>query len=73
MWLCFAMFFLNFFVVDKLPMWLATVVYNVGNSSLVVLLYAVMLFALLDVGRLLGWVPVCFFTQVGRLQNEAFV
>lgn len=58
--LCFAMFFLNFFVVDKLPMWLATVVYNVGNSSLVVLLYAVMLFALLDVGRLLGWVPSSF-------------
>lgn len=43
--------------IDRMPMPLATVCYEVGNSSLVVLLYVVMAFLVLDVGRLVRLVP----------------
>ena len=45
---------------DTLPLWLAQGCYEVGTSSLFVLLYLVMLFLVLDVGRLCHIVPRAF-------------
>lgn len=42
---------------DRLPMPVARVTYQVSNSFLFVLLYVVMAFLVLDVGRLVGLVP----------------
>ena len=58
---CFALFILNFVIgLDRVPLPLARVMYNVGNSSLIILLYLFMLFLLLDVGRLFHLVPSTF-------------
>ena len=47
---CFALFVLNFVIgLDRVPLPLARVMYNVGNSSLIILLYLFMLFLALDV------------------------
>ncbi len=47
---CFALFILNFVIgLDRLPLPLARVMYNVGNSTLFILLYLFMLFLALDV------------------------
>ena len=45
---------------NKVPMPLATCIYEFGTSSVFVLLYAVMLFLLLDIGRLVHLVPKHF-------------
>ena len=42
---------------DGLPLPLATAFYEIGTSSLIVMLYTVLLFLLLDLGRLLHLVP----------------
>ena len=42
---------------DSLPIRLGSVLYNIGTSSVIVLLYAVMVFLLLDLGRLVHLVP----------------
>ena len=54
----FVLLFANFWrVTDRLPLWLGSVVYDVGTSSLFILLYLFMLFLLLDLGRLVHLVP----------------
>lgn len=54
----FLLIFMNFArTTDRLPLWLARCVYNVGNSSIFVLLYLFMLFIVLDVLRLVRIVP----------------
>lgn len=56
--LAFSTLFLNFsHAIDRFPMWLARVCYEVGNTSVFVLLYLVLLFLLMDLGRLLHIVP----------------
>lgn len=56
--LAFSTLFLNFsHAIDRFPMWLARVCYEVGNTSVFVLLYLVILFLLIDLGRLLHIVP----------------
>ena len=56
--LSFAMLFLNFRrAFDGMPLSLAQMAYEVGTSSLFVLLYLVMIFLLLDLGRLVHLVP----------------
>lgn len=58
---CFALFILNFVVgLERVPLSLARVMYDVGNSSLFILLYLTMLFLALDIGRLLHLVPSSF-------------
>lgn len=42
---------------DRLPLTLASTLYEIGTSSLVIMLYMVMAFLVLDVGRLLHVVP----------------
>ena len=56
--LAFSTLFLNFsHAIDRFPMWFARVCYEVGNTSVFVLLYLVLLFLLMDLGRLLHIVP----------------
>ena len=55
-------FFANFALlnIDKWPMPLARVSYEVGNSAIFILLYAVLVFLTLDIGRLLHIMPHSF-------------
>ena len=54
----FSTLFLNFsHAIDRFPLWLARTCYEVGNTSVFVLLYLVLLFLLMDLGRLLHIVP----------------
>jgi hypothetical protein len=56
--LSFAMLFLNFRrAFDGMPLSVAQMAYEVGTSSIFVLLYLVMIFLLLDLGRLVHLVP----------------
>lgn len=58
---CFALFILNFVLgLDHVPLATARLMYDVGNSSLFILLYLTMLFLVLDLGRLLHLVPSSF-------------
>ena len=54
----FLLMFLNLSrQIDRWPLWLARLCYDVGCSSIFVMLYLVMLFLVLDLGRLLHLVP----------------
>ena len=54
-------FFFNFIVgLDRFSLPVARVFYEVGGSSIFILLYLVMLFLALDLGRLIGLVPSTF-------------
>lgn len=56
--MAFFTMFLNFSkAIDHMPFSLASVVYEVGNTAIFVLLYLVMLFLALDLGRLCHIVP----------------
>ena len=60
--LCFLLFFTNanLFQTDRLPMPVASAFYEIGTSSLFILLYMVMLYVLLDLGRAVHLVPHSF-------------
>ncbi len=63
MLLCFVCFFLNFaWGLDDKPMPVAVGMYEVGNSTIFILLYLVMIYLLLDLGRLVHLVPPSFVT-----------
>lgn len=56
--MAFSMLFLSLSRrLDEMPMTLATIVYEIGTSSLIILLYLFMLFLVLDLGRLFHLVP----------------
>ncbi len=57
--LCILLFFANFgfLRLDHWPMPLATAAYQTGSSSLLILIYAVLLFLVLDLGRWVHLVP----------------
>lgn len=60
----FLLIFLNFtHTIDRLPMWMARWSYDIGNSSIFILLYLVMVFMVLDLGRLLHVVPRSWLFQ----------
>ena len=60
----FLMLFLNIrHVIDGLPLWLARVVYDIGCSSVFVLLYLVIIFLLLDAARLFHLMPARMLHQ----------
>ena len=40
-------------VIDSMPMWLARLVYDIGNSSVFIMLYLTIIFLVLDLGRVL--------------------
>lgn len=58
-WLCcFLSEFLTFArLADRMPMGLASAVYNIGNKTIIITLYILIAFLLLDLGRLLHIVP----------------
>ena len=57
----FAMLFASIFrATDRLPMPVATAVYEVGTSSIIVLLYLTMLFVVLDIARFLHLLPAAW-------------
>lgn len=60
--LCLLLMFANFGLldIDSMPMPAATVIYEIGNSSLFVMLYLVILYLLLDLGRAVHLVPHSF-------------
>lgn len=54
----FLFLFLNFMpFLGKVPLWLSSIIYEIGTSSIFILLYLVMIFVLLDLGRLVHLVP----------------
>lgn len=56
--LCFALEIANFTpLMNHLPLGVASFVYNLGNKTVIILLYLLMLFLLLDLGRLVHLVP----------------
>ena len=64
--LAFLLVFVNFTgTLDKLPLNLATIVYEIGNSMIFILLYTVMIFLVLDLGRLVHLVPKSWLYQNG--------
>ena len=64
--LAFACMFLNFSgTLERLPLNVASMLYDFGNSFLIILLYLVMLFLLLDIGRLVHLVPKGWLTHNG--------
>ena len=71
MWFC-TIFIAFSGVIEKMPLGLATAVYEVGYSFIFILLYMVMLFLVLDLGRLAHIVPKTWlfdngYTSVGIL------
>ncbi|MCR4860642.1 MAG: metallophosphoesterase [Bacteroidales bacterium] len=58
--LCFLVIFPHFLLEEKMPMWLATATYETGTSWIIFFIYAVLLFLLLSLGRLLHLVPASF-------------
>ena len=74
--LCFALFLSMFLMfsgaIEKMPLNTATIVYELGTSVIFVLLYLVMLFLLLDLGRLAHLIPKAWlysngYTSIGIL------
>ncbi len=58
--LCFLVIFPHFLLGDKMPLWLATATYRLGTSWMIYFVYALLLFVLLYLGRLLHLVPGAF-------------
>ena len=55
---CFLMMFLTMSkATDRLPLWVASLIYEIGTSALFVMLYLFMAFLLLDVLRLIRVIP----------------
>ena len=44
-------------LMNRMPLWMSSFVYNVGNKSVIVLFYLLMAFVVLDLGRLVHIVP----------------
>lgn len=64
--LAFSTLFLNFsHAIDAMPMGLARTCYETGNSVIFILLYAVLVFLLLDIGRLTHVVPKAWLYHNG--------
>ncbi len=66
--LCLLIFFANFGVysIDRFPMPVARASYEVGNSAIFILLYLVMFYLLLDLGRAVLLVPRSFLEHSWR-------
>ena len=62
--LCFLTLLLDFSgSLERMPLSLARILYRIGTSSVIVLLYVVMVFLLLDLGRLVHLVPKTWLHQ----------
>ena len=64
---CFLTMFLGFSgAIEKMPLDMATVFYEIGNSAIFVLLYLVMIFLVLDLGRAVHLIPKAWLTGNGH-------
>ena len=70
----FLLVFVNFTgTLDRLPFTLATVIYEIGNSMIFILLYATLIFFLLDIGRLVHVIPKSWLYQNGWMSLTIFL
>ena len=67
--LCFLVIFPHFAWGDRMPMWLATATYEAGTSWMIFFVYALLLFALLALGRLVHLVLRVRARQQGPVQR----
>lgn len=64
MFACLSLLFVCFMIgLDGMPLSCARIIYNVGTSSIFILLYLTMLFLVLDFGRLIHLVPTSFLKE----------
>ena len=61
--LCFASLFVHYGLEERLPLGIAAATYETGTSWMIFFLYALLLFAALDLGRILHLVPLAFLKQ----------
>lgn len=68
MLVCLLIFFANFsaYSIDRLPMPMARAAYEVGNSAIFILLYLVIFYLLLDLGRAVHLLPRSFLEHSWR-------
>lgn len=72
--LCFAMLFMNFGrKFDTYPLPVAQAAYEIGTSSIFVLLYLVIIFLVLDLGRLVRLVPRSLLYQNWQMALGIFI
>jgi len=72
--LCAISFFLSFALdIDNMPFWLATLLYETGTAALFILIYLVMTFLVLDIGRLVRLVPKTFLFDSAAGSATVFV
>ena len=71
---CVALLFMNFGrKFDNIPLSIAQAAYEIGTSSVIVLLYLVILFLVLDLGRLVRLVPKAFLYHNGYVSLGLFL
>ena len=71
---CVALLFMNFGrKFDNMPLSIAQAAYEIGTSSVIVLLYLVILFLVLDLGRLVRLVPKAFLYHNGYVSLGLFL
>ena len=71
---CVALLFMNFGrKFDNMPLSIAQAAYEIGTSSIIVLLYLVILFLVLDLGRLVRLVPKAFLYHNGYVSLGLFL
>lgn len=58
--LCFALIFPHYRFGENMPMWMAVATYEISTSWMIAFLYALIIFAVLSLGRLLHIVPASF-------------
>ena len=72
--LCVGLLFMNFGrKFDSAPLFVAQTAYEIGTSSIFVLMYLVILFLVLDLGRLFHLVPKAFFFHNGYAALGIFI
>ena len=72
--MCFSLLFLSIFRrFDTLPLSVSQLLYEIGTSSIFVMLYLVIVFLVLDLGRLVHLVPKAFLCHNGYMALGIFV
>ena len=70
---CFLTMFLGFSgAIEKMPLDMASVIYEIGNSAIFVLLYLVMIFLVLDLGRAVHLIPKAWLFSNGYTSLGVF-
>ena len=71
---CFLTMFLGFSgVIEKMALDMASVIYEIGNSAIFVLLYLVMIFLVLDLGRAVHLIPKAWLFSNGYISAGVLI